>query len=554
MYFRIKKTQYAHYLQLVESKRVDGKPRQTVLMTLGKLDETGATLNVLDSLLISGARLSEKLAVLAEHDRADVPVCDRLVRGPDLVFGKLWKETGIQSVLKHLLKGRKFGFDVERAIYITVLHRIMVSGSDLSCDVWRQNQDIPGQKGLSLHQFYRAMEWLGESLDEWNDSDPFDRRYRTQQIEEILFQKHRDLFTELGMVFFDTTSLFFEGQGGRELGQFGYSKDRKSDRHQMIVGIVIDDQGHPICMQMWPGSTSDVTTLGPLADRLKHRFGVNRMCVVCDRGMISGANLRELEQAGIHYIIGTRMRNDTVVKDEILRSRGRYSIVRDHRLSPKDLAPLKVKSIQHDEGRYIICLNEEEAVAESLKRDALIQSLRKKLKQGNKHLVGNSGYRRYLKQTGPVFSIDKDKIRDDARFDGKYVLKTTLTLPAEEIALKYKELYRIERVIRQVKHTLKTRPIFHQTDSNIRGHVFCSFLALKLLKELEQRLYTNGSALSHDRLCHELNEVYTSAVTVGSKRYAIRSSIGPLASEAIRAVGANFDQKICQITQEDSDL
>ena len=184
----------------------------------------------------------------------------------------------------------------------------------------------------------------------------------------------------------------------------------------------------------------------------------------------------------------------------------------------------------------------------------MIQALRKKLKQGDKQLVGNSGYRRYLKQTGPVFTIDEDKIRDDARFDGKYVLKTTLTLPADEVALKYKELYRIERVIRQVKHTLETRPIFHQKDSNIRGHVFCSFLALKLLKELEQRLHANGLALCHDRLCQELNEVYTSEVSVGTKRYAIRSTVGPRASEAIRAVGANFDQKICQLIQKDSDL
>ena len=136
MYFRIKKTQYAQYLQLVESKRVDGKPRQTVLLTLGKLDETGTTLNLLDSLLISGAGFSEKLAILAEHARTDVPVCDRSVNGPDLVFGKLWKETGIQSALQHLLNGRKFDFDVERAIYVTVLHRIMVSGSDLSGDAW----------------------------------------------------------------------------------------------------------------------------------------------------------------------------------------------------------------------------------------------------------------------------------------------------------------------------------------------------------------------------------------------------------------------------------
>ncbi|MBN1297527.1 hypothetical protein JXA80_12150 [bacterium] len=95
------------------------------------------------------------------------------------MFGKLWKENGIQSVLLHLLKGRKFVFDVERAIDITVLHRSMVSGSDLSCDAWRRNQDIPGQSRLDLHHFYQGIEWPGESLDEWNDSDPFDQRYRT---------------------------------------------------------------------------------------------------------------------------------------------------------------------------------------------------------------------------------------------------------------------------------------------------------------------------------------------------------------------------------------
>ncbi len=371
---------------------------------------------------------------------------------------------------------------------------------------------------------------------------------------EVVFHKGRDLFTGLGMVFFDTTSLYFEGRGGEDLGEYGFSKDRKADRHQMIVGVVIDDRGDPLCMEMWPGSTTDVTTLLPVADRLKRRFGVTSMCVVCDRGMISVDNLAALESEGIDYIIGTKMRQDTEVKEEVLSYPGRYQVVREARIKSSDPAPLKVKNVQLDDIRYIVCLNDEEALAEEQKREALLSKLRDKLKQGAKQLVGNKGYRRYLKKIENAFEINEEKIQEEKRYDGKYVLRTTLNLPAGEVALKYKDLYRIERVMRQVKSTLGTRPVYHQKAGNIRGHVFCSFLALKLLKALELKLNANGAVLSYDRLKSELNEVYTSEVNIGKKRFAIRSEIEPAAAEAIRSVGAQFDQKICQLNQEDTDL
>jgi len=551
MFFRVKTTKYARYLQLVESKRINGKPRQKVILTLGKLDDSGATLNALDSILISGAKFSEKLAVLADHKQADIPDCKRMIDGPDRVFGKLWESTGIKSILRHLLKERHFTFDVERAIYITVLHRLMVSGSDLSACTWRRNQNIPGNQALSLHHFYRAMEWLGDMVDEFNDSDPLSPRYRTQQIEELIFQKNRDLFTGLGMVFFDTTSLYFEGRGGEDLGEYGYSKDRKSDRHQMVVGVVIDTRGDPLCMEMWPGSTADVSTLLPVADRLKDRFGVTSMCIVCDRGMISDENLSLLEESGIDYIIGTRMRQDTEVNEDVLGFPGRYQVVRE-RLRPSDLSPLKVKNVQLCDVRYVVCLNEEEALAQAQNRTAILESLRTKLKQGGKQLIGNKGYRRYLKKQKGLFEIDEKKVSDEQKYDGKYVLRTTLDIPADQVALRYKDLYRIERVMRQLKSILETRPIYHQKAGNIRGHVFCSFLALKLLKALEFKLNENGLGLSLDRLLSELNEVYTSEVKVGSKCFTIRSQVEPAASEAIRAVGAQFDQKICQINQQDT--
>lgn len=549
MYFREKKTKYASYLQLVESRRVDGKPRQKVILTLGKIDESGQALKTLDSILLSGAKFSEKLAVLADHRMAEVPECRRMIDGPNKVFEKLWKSTGIQDTLLYLLKNRQFEFDVERAIFIAVLHRIMKPGSDLSCESWRRNQNIPGNSDLELHHFYRAMAWLGDMIDEFNDSDPFSPRYRTHQIEELVFQTQRDLFSGIGMVFFDTTSLYFEGKGGEALGEYGFSKDRKPDRHQMVVGVVIDDRGNPLCMEMWPGSTTDVSTLLPVVHRLKSRFGVKSMCVVCDRGMISRDNLDALEEEGIHYIIGTRMRKNTQVKDRVLCSPGRYQTVRSARTKSSDPAPLKVKNVQVDETRYVVCLNEEEAHAEKAKREVILESLREKLRRGSRQLIGNKGYRRYLKKLEGVFEIDEDKIREEERYDGKYVLQTTLSLPASEIALRYKDLYRVERVMRQIKDVLSTRPVYHQNAHSIRGHVFCSFLALKLIHALEVKLKENTSDLCFEQLKDELNEVYTSEVKIGKKRFAIRSEIEPHAAESIRAVGAKFDPKIVQLNQ-----
>jgi transposase len=263
--------------------------------------------------------------------------------------------------------------------------------------------------------------------------------------------------------------------------------------------------------------------------------------------MISRDNLDALKDEGIHYIIGTRMRKNKELKDEVLSSPGRYQTVRSARNTSSDSAPLKVKNVQVDGTRYVVCLNEEEAEAEKCKREVILKSLRKKLLQGSKQLVGNKGYRRYLKKLEGAFEIDESKIQEEARYDGKYVLQTTLSIPACEVALRYKDLYRVERVMRQIKDALSTRPVYHQNANNIRGHVFCSFLALKLIQALEVKLNARDSELCFEQLKDELNEVYTSEVKIGKKRFAMRSEVESYAAESIRAVGAKFDQKIVQL-------
>jgi hypothetical protein len=140
--------------------------------------------------------------------------------GPDLVFGRLWQETGMPQLLSELLEGRHYEFPVARAVYLTVLHRLFACGSNRRADGWKRDVYIPGSEKLQLHHLYRAMRWLGENKD---------------TIEEMLYSRHRDMFTELSLAFFDTTSLYFEGEGGESLGQYGNSKDHRPDLKQIVV-------------------------------------------------------------------------------------------------------------------------------------------------------------------------------------------------------------------------------------------------------------------------------------------------------------------------------
>jgi hypothetical protein len=295
MFFRVKPSGPRRYLQIVENRRVEGAVRQTVIATLGRLDELQAS-GALTALMASGAKFVDQIVLLDALAGDDSSLSTKRIGAP-LLFGRLWRRLGIDTVLDRLAGERAFEFAVERAVFIAALHRLFVSGSDRDCASWIEDYDIPGAEGLELHHFYRAMAWLGEELEEkpgW-----IAPRCVKDLIEEKLFDRRRDLFTDLSAVFMDTTSLSFYGEGGETLGEHGYSKDFRPDLKQMILGLVVDGDGRPICTEMWPGNTADVTTLLPVVDRLRARFSIGRVCVVADRGMISAATIAGLEARGL---------------------------------------------------------------------------------------------------------------------------------------------------------------------------------------------------------------------------------------------------------------
>jgi hypothetical protein len=441
-------------------------------------------------------------------------------------------------VITALSGKRKHGFALERAVFLTVLHRLFVSGSDRAADRWREDYAIAGAEGLDLHHLYRAMAWLGEELPEQEQDGrtPFSPRCTKDVVEERLFAHRRDLLTRLDLVFMDTTSLYFEGAGGQTLGQHGYSKDHRPDLRQMILAVLIDGDGRPVCSEMWPGNTADVTTLIPVIDRLRRRFDIARVCVVTDRGMMSAEAMAELEARRLLYILGVRERTDKLVRELVLDD-------------PAPFVPLLMKKrgkeIEYEAKtvllagrRYIVCRNRQEAAKDSADRASIVAALERQLTKGDKALIGNTGFRRYLKTISEEhFAIDPDKIEEEQKFDGIFVLRTNTDLSPLEAMLCYKQLWTVEQTFRTAKHLFSTRPIFHKLDETIRGHVFCSFLALVLKKALEDRIAALGHSGSWPEIIADLDSLTETEIEYDGKHFIVRSAPRPAASLALRAAG-----------------
>jgi len=550
MFFRQKKSGNRVYLQVVENRWEGGGSKQRVIATLGRLEQLQQS-GQLESLLRSGAKFCESVVLLAAHRRGETALMRTRPIGPAMIFERLWQQTGCQQVIGRLLEGRKFEFPVERAVFLTVLHRLFTSGSDRAAEKWKETIDIGGIEELQLHHLYRAMAWLGETLgeDQQFAATPFAPRCTKDLIEEGLFAFRRDLFTSVDLVFFDTTSIYFEGDGGETLGQYGHSKDHRPDLKQMVVAAVLDAEGRPVCCELWPGNTTDVTTLMPIVDRLRSRFSIGRICIVADRGMISAKTIEELEspQRRWQYILGARMRKQQEVSREVLSRGGRYQTVHPPRTKCKDPSPLKVKEVVVEGRRYVVCLNEEEARKDVHDREAIVASLREQLKQGDKSLIGNRGYRKYLKQSKAKFEVDEAKIKQEARYDGKWVLRTNTDLAAADVALKYKQLWMVEHMFRSAKSILETRPIWHKCDETIRGHVFCSFLALVLRKELEDRLESNGQKLEWADITGDLISLQYAEVQQDGKRFLLRSEAQGTCGRVFAAAGVALPPTVQQI-------
>jgi transposase len=288
--------------------------------------------------------------------------------------------------------------------------------------------------------------------------------------------------------------------------------------------------GFPIACEIWPGNTADVKTLVPVMESLQKRFPIRQVVLVCDRGMVSASNLEALSGAGHEYIVGMKMRNLVEVRDEVIGRAGRY-----HEVDEK----LRVKEVWVEDRRYVICYNPQEAEKDRRDREAILAKMREKLASGGvKKLINNRGYRRYLKVERGAAGIDERVVREEERYDGKYVLRTTTSLPAVEVAEAYKELTWIERLWRELKEVVEVRPIFHwRQRANVKGHIFACFLALHLAALLKRKLAEADWALPWDEVIRDLSQMRAVVVELGGENYLLRSPLKGCAGQVFAAVG-----------------
>lgn len=523
MFVRIKTYGPRSYICIVENFREGKKVKQRTIATLGRYEDLHQS-GKLDALTKSLAKFSDNIAVFSAFREDKSLSCWTKEWGSFLVFRRLWESLGLVEIIKRIQRRKKIEFSLEQALFYTVLHRLTERGSDLQASKWIKRVYDPSGTDLEYHHFIRAMGYMSELKEE---------------IEEELFSHERDLFsTELDLVFFDTTSIYFEGEGPEELAFYGNSKDYKPAKKQMIIGVVMRRDGRPLCCEFWPGNMSDIESLKEVVGKIKERFSINRIILVCDRGMVSAENIAFLEKQEFSYILGVRLRKVKRVRRDVLARSGRYRQVKDN---------LKVKEVKLSGERYIVCLNPEEAARDKEKREQIVSDLEEKLKSAPSRIITNRGYRKYLRIAKSAVRLDTAKVKEESRFDGKFVLTTNTELSSEEVAVTYKNLLQVEYAFRYLKDTLETRPIYHRTPENTKGHVFCSYLALVLVIELRRRLSEKGDIPPWDDIIRDLRAFQAVKLAIDGKEFLVRNDFEGVAHRCFMAAGVKPPPQISKM-------
>lgn len=511
------------YLQIVESFRDQGAVRQRVVSNLGRLDQLAAS-GQLDQIVSGLSRYSEAYRGFQAFLRGELEGCTARTWGAALLFGRLWEEQKLPEVIRHLAQGREFQFDVERAVFALSLQRLCAPGSDLAGSGWLETVEAPGLSALRLQHLYRTCAFLAGIRED---------------LERELFFRDRDLFSqELDLVFLDTTSTYVFREQETVYRKRGYSRDRRPDLPQFVLGVAVDAKGWPVAWEIYPGNTADTKALERMVGALRERFRIRRAIVVADRGMMSQQTIRLLEDHRFDYILGCRMRKQKEVSEEVLARSGRYQKVK---------ANLEVKEVNVEGRRYILCRNPEEVQKDRAAREAILSRLEETLSQGPKGLIANKGYRRFLKITKGSVHIDPLAVEEDARLDGKFVLATNTDLSAAQVAQSYKSLWRVERAFRQEKSTLEVRPIYHHRDDTSLGHIVASFLALRLEVDLQRRLEEQERKAPWPQLMQQLAQVQAVHIGLAGRHFCIRTDLGPLASLAFQVIGMRPPPRMVEV-------
>jgi len=522
------------YQDVVRSVRVKGKPRQERLASLGRIVES-----------LDEGQKNELLRVVAKW--AGLPVPGQASpsgptmpaqHGPDPLIGdcrnygdvvaveNAWEAVGLGRILRDVGREAGLGFDVERAIFAMVANRLIDPRSKYGTAEWLfRDVYLPTGTPLDADELYLALTWLARKQSD----------VEVGVYQSLVASKRIDATA----VFYDTSAVWFEGRGPEGLAERGRPKGtHPPNRRLILLGLVRSLNGWPIAHRIFPGNAADVETVKPMLRDLVERFGVRRFIFICDRGMISEKVIRFFEdELKVDYIIATKLRTEAEVRDSVLGRAGRFREIDEQ---------LGVKEVYCEGRRYVVCRNPVEVEADARRREEIIETLKKKhldrpcgaTTKRAKKLVTSASFGRYLTEKKGFVVLDQDKVQRDARYDGKWVLRTNLPavrVPKEEVARLYKLEGGIEHDFREIKTFFELRPIYHRIEPRVRAHVFVCVLAKVVARELETRLHRSGFiGTSTDAVLKELGHVQVVEVGQGDERRYVRARLQPAQEDLFR--------------------
>lgn len=388
--------------------------------------------------------------------------------GAELVLGKIYRAIGFPE-----------GGSC-RLFKPLVLCRIVYPGSKLRMvDYFKKHLNLD----VSVYTVYRFMDELSSGLK--------------NKLEDIAFCHTKSLLGgQMGVVFYDMTTLYFEASEEDDFRVTGFSKDGKHQHPQIMIGLLISDLGYPVGYQLFEGNTSETKTLIPVLEAFQHRFDLQKPVVVADAALLSQKNIDALVANGYQYILGGRLKNESEsIKSEVLA----LKILEAH---PAELS--------HRNGRLIITYSDKRARKDRNNREKGLTRLEKRVKSGKltKEHINNRGYNKYLRLSGKAsIRIDYQMFAADIVWDGLKGYITNTSVEKSKVIEHYGHLWQIEKAFRISKTDLRIRPVFHRIKTRIESHISICFAAYTVFKELERLLLLNNTGLSPQKAIDEIKDI-----------------------------------------------
>jgi hypothetical protein len=547
------------YLQLAHSEwdAEAGISRPKILFSFGREDRLDRA--AIERLIAALSRLLDPAAAAAltmPPDMPDLSVTGSCPIGGTHLLDALWRKLGIDAAMHAQLAGRKLDPRVERVLFALVANRALAASSKLAATDWiTHDAHIAGLDDINDEACYRAMDWL--------------LKIEPTLAEQVYFKLADLLNLEVDLLFFDTTSTYFEldepdepvardkdgnatddpDKTVKEVGfrTHGKSKDSRDDLPQVVVGMAVTRDGIPVRVWSWPGSTGDSDLIRQVKDDMR-AWSLSRIVWVADRGFSSAKNRRELMRGAGGYIIGEKLRSGSAEVKAALSRPGRYAVVRDN---------LQVKEVKiGSDDRFVLCFNPDQATRDAAIRARLVDQLGEAIADTDKLtktdraklegvLSTKPGLKRFLRVTpGGLLRIDKAKIATEANLDGKYLLRCSDPhLSSEDIALGYKQLLEVERGWRDMKQVLDLRPIYHRREDRIRAHVLLCWLALLLMRVAE-----NTSGQTWNRIRAEAQRVHAVTFTGPAGTFRKTTQLSKTQRDLFVALGVDPPKTILDIT------